>query len=170
MESKQGWVGLVLCKRSEQIQPGTIRMDWKLYREAKKKKKRLGLGMDLVSSDPSETGRAYRRVGMDLRLRPAPLQVAAGGWTDEPRRRLGEGGRGRVKCCSVQVRGKRGRRPRVLLSGDGVHVRSVGPTMPRGPWAVAVDKSGLAYLPFYFYIFLLIYYSSSSIHPYSNLR
>jgi hypothetical protein len=49
-------------------------MDRKLYREAKKG---LGLGMDLASSDPSETGRAYRRVRMDLR--PGLLQVAAGG-------------------------------------------------------------------------------------------
>jgi len=37
-------------------------------------------------------------------------------------------------------------------SGDGVHVRSVGPTMQ--PWAVAVDNSGLAYLPFYFYFLI----------------
>jgi len=51
----------------------------------------------------------------------------------------------------VQVRAKR-EEARVPPSGDGVHVRSVGPTMQ--PWAVAVDNSGLAYLPFYFYFLI----------------
>jgi hypothetical protein len=127
---------LVLCKSSIQIQPELS--GW-IGNWIEKETKRLGLGMDLVSSDPGETGRAYRRVGMDLR--PAPLQEAAGGWTDEPRRaatggeRRGRSGARFGGACSaaVQVRGKR-EEARVPLSGDGVHVHSVGPTMLRGPW------------------------------------
>ena len=53
--------------------------------------------MDLVSSDPSEMGRAYRRVGMDLR--PAPLQEAAGG----PMSRAGGYRRGAKRWAEGEV-------------------------------------------------------------------
>jgi hypothetical protein len=108
-------------------------MDWKLDREGNKKVGfRHGFGLERPRRDGKSLPASWDG---------SPPGTVAGGWTDEPRRaatggeRRGRSGARFGGACSaaVQVRGKR-EEARVPLSGDGVHVHSVGLIMLRGPW------------------------------------